>query len=71
MAAACSRTTPVSGCGDELELDYRDVSPELQRIRGPYPIAAGVTAYEEHLKLHRGQQPLHPPGCPVHSDVGG
>jgi len=58
-------------CGDEPELDYRDVSPELQRNRGSYPIAAGVTAYEEHLRLHRRRQPLHPLGCPVHGDVGG
>ncbi len=40
-------------CGDDPELDYRDVSAELQRIRGPYPIAAGVTAYEEHVRVHR------------------
>jgi hypothetical protein len=39
-------------CGDHPGLDYGDVSPELQRIRGPYPIAAGVAAYEEHLLLH-------------------
>jgi hypothetical protein len=32
-------------CGDQPDLDYREVSPELQRIRGPYPIAAGVAAY--------------------------
>jgi hypothetical protein len=24
-------------CGDDPDLDYREVSPELQRIRGPYP----------------------------------
>ena len=39
-------------CGDHPDLDYREVSPELQRIRGPYPIAVGVAAYEEHLDLH-------------------
>ena len=40
-------------CGDDPDLDYRDVSPELQRIRGPYqPIAAGATAYEKHVALH-------------------
>ena len=37
-------------CGDHPDLDYRDVSPELRRIRGPYPIGAGVAAYEEHLR---------------------
>ena len=39
-------------CGDHPDLDYRDVSPELQRIRGPYPIVAGVAAYKNHLDLH-------------------
>ena len=43
-------------CGDDPDLDYREVSPELQRIRGPYPIAAGVAAYEQHLRLR--QQPV-------------
>ncbi len=36
-------------CGDHPGQDYRDVSPELRRIRGPYPIVAGVAAYGEHL----------------------
>jgi hypothetical protein len=40
-------------CGDDPCLDYRDVSRELQAVRGPYlPIAAGVAAYAEHLALH-------------------
>ena len=39
-------------CGDHPDLDYHDVSPELQRIRGPYPIVAGVAAYEDHLDHH-------------------
>ena len=39
-------------CGDDPDLDYREVSPRLQLVRGPYPIAAGVAAYEQHLKLH-------------------
>ena len=43
-------------CGDHPDLDYRDVSAELQRIRGPYPIAAGVAAYAKHLKLHPRRQ---------------
>jgi hypothetical protein len=30
---------------DHPDLDHREVSPELQRIRGPFPIAAGVEAY--------------------------
>jgi hypothetical protein len=39
-------------CGDDPDLDYRDVPPELQRIRGPYPIAAGVAAYKQHVGQH-------------------
>jgi len=39
-------------CGDDPGLDYCEVSPGLQRIRGPYPIADGVAAYEKHVKLH-------------------
>lgn len=39
-------------CGDHPDLDYRDISRELQRIRGPYPLAAGIAAYEKHLKLN-------------------
>lgn len=38
-------------CGDDPDLDYREVSPELRRIRGPYLIAAGVAAYGRHV-LH-------------------
>lgn len=39
-------------CGDDPDLDYREVSPRLQLVRGPYPPAAGVAAYKHHLKLH-------------------
>jgi hypothetical protein len=39
-------------CGDDPEQDYREVPPELQRIRGPYPIAAGVEAYMKHVEGH-------------------
>ena len=42
-------------CGDDPGRDYREVPPELQRVRGPYPIMNGVAAYEKHLELH--QQP--------------
>jgi len=37
-------------CGDDPDLDYRDVSPELQQIRGPYPMAAGIDEYMKHLE---------------------
>ena len=38
-------------CGDHPYLDYSEVSPRLQRIRGPYTLHAGVAAYQEHLGL--------------------
>ncbi len=39
-------------CGDDPSLDYREVSPMLQRLRGPYWLAPGVEAYEKHLEWH-------------------
>src|ERR1700733_4654409 len=36
-------------CGDHPYRDYPEVSPRLQRIRGPYPLEAGLAAYAEHL----------------------
>ena len=53
-------------CGDHPDVDYRDVSPELQRIRGPYPLAAGVAAYDEHLKQNHERVP----GSQVPADTG-
>jgi len=45
-------------CGDDPRLDYREISPRLQLVRGPYPIALGVAAYEQHVDLHqRGGTP--------------
>jgi hypothetical protein len=38
-------------CGDNPHLDYSQVSARLQQIRGPYTIAEGLAAYEEHLGL--------------------
>ena len=59
-------------CGDNPDLDYRDVPPRLQRIRGPYPIAAGVAAYEQHLTQHPNRQatrqPSRPPSDPTAGD---
>ena len=39
-------------CGDDPGLEYFEVSRRLWLIRGPYPIATGIAAYETHLKLH-------------------
>ena len=36
-------------CGDHPGLDYCEVSPDLRQIRGPYPFAAGIAAYERHV----------------------
>jgi hypothetical protein len=47
-------------CGDDPDLDYREVPAELQRIRGPYLIAAGVAAYIHHVRQHHGQTATPP-----------
>jgi len=39
-------------CGDHRGLDCPGISPGLRRVRGPYPIADGITAYAEHPRLH-------------------
>jgi len=38
-------------CGDHPYLDYSEIPPRLQRIRGPYTMKAGLAAYEKHLGL--------------------
>jgi hypothetical protein len=40
-------------CGDRPDLDYSAVSPMLQQVRGPYPIADGITAYVTYVRLHQ------------------
>jgi hypothetical protein len=45
-------------CGDDPALDYRDVSPRLQLVRGPYQLMAGVAAYLKHMGLHERQQAM-------------
>ena len=40
-------------CGDHPDLDYSEVSPGLQRVRGPYLIADGIAAYVKHAGLHQ------------------
>jgi hypothetical protein len=40
-----------SDCGDNLNLDYSEISPRLQRLRGPYPLLEGFTAYQAHLAM--------------------
>jgi len=39
-------------CGDHPDRDYREVSPELRRVRGPYLIADGIASYVKHVGLY-------------------
>jgi hypothetical protein len=43
-------------CGDHPYLDYREIPPRLQLIRGPYPLEAGLRVYAEHLGQASGQR---------------
>jgi hypothetical protein len=49
-------------CGDDPGVDYREVSRALQRIRGPYSSAAGITAYVQHVRQHPRPQRIRPSG---------
>ena len=50
-------------CGDHPDLDYREISAELRRIRGPYAFAVGIAAYGEHVRLrHKEVQPVREAG---------
>jgi hypothetical protein len=40
-------------CGDHPYLDYSEVPPRLQWLRGPRTLEAGLAAYEKHLGLTR------------------
>ena len=44
-------------CGDDPSLDYCRAPPMLQRLRGPYWLAPGAEAYENHLAWHEKHQP--------------
>jgi hypothetical protein len=48
-------------CGDQPDLDYREVSPQLQQIRGPYPLAARIAAYEKHVRLYHKRPAIRQP----------
>jgi hypothetical protein len=49
-------------CGDDPDRDYREVAPRLQLVRGPYPIADGVAAYEQHRRRHQQLEVTRWPG---------
>jgi hypothetical protein len=38
-------------CGDDLHLDFSEIHPRLQWLRGPRPLEAALAAYHEHLGL--------------------
>ena len=38
-------------CGDHPYLDYSEVPPRLQRLRGPGALEATLTAYHQHLGI--------------------
>jgi hypothetical protein len=39
-------------CGDDPGLRYGKVSAELQQVRGPYQVKAGIEAFIEHDRSH-------------------
>jgi len=51
-------------CGDDPALGYRQVSAELRRIRGPYPMSEGTEAFACHQEVHgtaeQGLEPFQP-----------
>ena len=49
-------------CGDDPDLDYREISAGLRRIRGPYAFAAGIAAYGEHVRLRHSPQSVREAG---------
>jgi hypothetical protein len=36
-------------CGDHPYLDYSEITPRLQRLRGPRTLQAALAAYDKHL----------------------
>jgi hypothetical protein len=39
-------------CGDDLRGAYCGVSAELQQVRGPYSVEAGIEVFMEHCERH-------------------
>ena len=42
------------GCGDNPYVDYSEVPPQLQWLRGPYTVEAALEAWDKHLALLPG-----------------
>ena len=49
-------------CGDDPALDHREISAELQQIRGPYTLSDGIAAFTRHNEVHDGTGEMQP-GC--------
>jgi anti-anti-sigma factor len=47
-------------CGDDPALNHQEVSAELQRIRGPYTLSSGITAFTTHNEFHCGTGDMQP-----------
>jgi hypothetical protein len=45
-------------CGDDPDLDYGDVCPELQQIRGSYR-SRRASPFIKHVVWHQGRQATH------------
>ena len=41
-------------CGDDPALDHQQIPAELQKIRGPYTLSDGITAFTRHNEFHNG-----------------
>jgi hypothetical protein len=39
------------GCGDHPYVDYSEIPPRLQRLRGPFTLEAALDAYDKHVEL--------------------
>jgi len=60
-------------CGDYPALDLREVSAELQQLRGLYTLSDGIAAFTRHNEVHNGPGEMQPvaidlaqrPGRPV------
>jgi hypothetical protein len=66
--AALLRVAASVAIGSDPGLDYCEVSAELQLVRGPYPVADGIAAYEEHRGLHPAAGGRYP--APAMTDAG-
>jgi len=56
MEGGCTGASELS-CGqggDHPSLDYSQIPPWLQQIRGPHPLEAGLAADANHLGLGTG-----------------